>query len=267
MAEKTNALSTDEDVMRNETKWVPSKFVLKNGQLTTSQDVREVSIASRLMVKLIAQFYQSQIPIHVKGRLLDLGCGKAPLYLVYKNFADDVSCVDWENSLHINDYVDTTCDLSKKLPIEDEKFDTILLSDVLEHLPNPDKLWSEMFRLLVPGGKLILNVPFLYWIHEEPYDYYRYTEYALRRLAEQAGFSVVLLEPIGGFPEVLADIVSKFLLRYPVCKWLIIFIQRFTSWAIKTKLGRRTSQKTARTFPLGYFLIAQKARTGVQIRC
>jgi SAM-dependent methyltransferase len=67
-------------------------------------------------------------------------------------------CVDWSNSLHGNDFLDAECDLTKDLPFADASFDSILLSDVLEHIPTPERLWREMARLLKPEGKLLLFV-------------------------------------------------------------------------------------------------------------
>lgn len=244
--------------MRSKESWVPSKYLLKNGHFTASRDVSNVGIGSRLIVDIIAQFYQSYIPKHVKGRLLDLGCGKVPLFEMYKDYIIDNMCVDWDNTLHDNKYVDVTCDLSGNLPFEEEQFETIILSDVMEHLPNPEKLWKEMFRLLAPGGKVLLNVPFLYWIHEAPHDYYRYTEFAVKRFAELSGFSIILLEPIGGAPEVLADISSKVFARYTFGKWIAVSIQYLTCLAIKTKIIKRISKKTSELFPLGYFIIVEK---------
>jgi 2-polyprenyl-3-methyl-5-hydroxy-6-metoxy-1,4-benzoquinol methylase len=244
--------------MKNKEKWTPSKFVLKDRQLTASQDTSEVSIGSRLAADITAKFYQSSIPKHAKGRLLDLGCGKVPLYEMYKDYVSDTVCVDWANSFHENQFVDIRCDLSENLPIPDGQFETIILSDVIEHLPNPEKIWKEMFRLLTPGGKLLLNVPFLYWIHEAPYDYYRYTEFALKRFAESSGFTLVLLEPMGGVPEVLADVLSKYFLGYSPVKWMASCIQYLTRQAMKTKLVKRISKKTSKSFPIGYFLVAEK---------
>ena len=58
-------------------------------------------------------------------------------------------------------------------------------------------------RVLRPGGKLLLCVPFFYWIHEEPHDYYRYTEFALARFCELSELKIICLEAYGGLPEVL----------------------------------------------------------------
>ena len=245
--------------MQNQDKWKPSKFTYNKGKLTASKDVKEVSIGSRLNVALIADFYHSNLEQHAKGKLLDLGCGKVPLYAAYKAFITDNICVDWANTFHKNEYLDYELDLTKKLPFNDKEFDTIILSDVLEHIPVPELLWQEMTRILTTNGKIIMNVPFYYWLHEQPHDYYRYTEFALRRFADNAGLKLIQLEPVGGAPEIMADIFAKNIVRLPklgrsfalISQWLAL---RF----VRTKLGKKISAATSKNFPLGYFLVVEK---------
>ncbi len=145
------------------------------------------------------------------------------------------------------------------LPIPDEQYDTIILSDVLEHIKEPKTIWEEMNRVLAPDGILLLNVPFYYWLHEEPFDYHRFTKYALRSMAKESGFEVIQLESVGGVPEILADILAKTTIKIPLIgKFLAITMQRFTAFFIKTKFGNKISRKTSERFPLAYTLIARK---------
>lgn len=226
-----------------------------------SRDTREVGLASRLSVAVIASYYEQHLPAHARGRLLDLGCGKVPLYATYRDLVSDCFCVDWANTAHKNEYLDRECDLTKSLPFADGEFDTIILSDVLEHIPTPDHLCAEMARSLSVGGKLIMNVPFYYWLHEEPHDYYRYTEFALRRFVELAGLDLVVLEPTGGAPEVLADILAKVVVGVPVIgRMLAVAVQSMTQWFVGTRVGGKVSITTRQKFPFGYFLVAMKRR-------
>ena len=245
--------------MQNQEKWKPSKFIYKKGKLIASKDAKEVNISSRLNVELIADFYHRNLKEHAKGKLLDLGCGKVPLYAAYKDFVTDNICVDWSNTFHKNAYLDYELDLTKKLPFNDNEFDTIILSDVLEHIPVPELLWEEMTRILTVNGKIIMNVPFYYWLHEQPHDYYRYTEFALRRFVDNSGLRLIQLTPLGGAPEIMADIFAKNILRLPKLGRSLAFIaQWFTLRFIRTKLGKRISVATSSNFPLGYFLVAEK---------
>ena len=83
--------------------------------------------------------------------------------------------------------------------IASDRYDTVLFLEVLEHVPNPFKVVAELFRILRSGGKVILSVPHLSRLHEEPYDFYRYTKYGLRHLFEEAGFKDIQIIPRGGF--------------------------------------------------------------------
>lgn len=191
---------------------------------------------------------------------MDLGCGQVPLYLLYKDFVDEVVCVDWENSLHRNEHLDHSCDLTNPLPFDGDTYDVIILSDVLEHIPNPQNLANEMDRVLKPDGILFLNVPFMYLVHEKPFDYYRYTEFALRMLFEKSGLIIETIEAIGGLPEILADFSAKLCAHFRCGKIPAILIQKVAAMFVETVVGRKISQSTSSTFPLAYFLIARKPR-------
>lgn len=248
--------------MRNADQWKPSKFVYKRGKLRASRNSKEVGISSRLIADHIAALYEQYIPQHCRGRLIDLGCGKVPLYATYQAYVTEAVCVDWPQSLHGNTYVDVGCDLTQPLPFEDGRFDTVILSDVLEHLPQPELMWGEMRRILTDGGKVLMNVPFYYWLHEQPHDYYRYTEFALRRFAEPE-FQVVLLTQLGGAPEVLADITAKNVMPVRLVGSATAATIQWLAWRFgQTRLGRRLSERTSATFPLGYFMVAEKVASG-----
>ena len=248
--------------MKNIENWSPGKYVIRNGRLRATRDRSKLKRSSRLVTDLVAARYEKAIRTYAKGDLIDLGCGNVPLYLIYKDRVNSVTCVDWPNTRHKIDHLDHEVDLTGNLPFPDNAFSTLILSDVLEHIPNPDHLWSEMHRILLPGGVAIINVPFFYWIHEEPHDYYRYTSYALERFANNSKFKVISLEPIGGLPEVFADLVAKKPRMIPIIghlfrKLTTILIQKIT-WVFVHSLGKRLSEKTSKQFPLGYFMIVEK---------
>jgi SAM-dependent methyltransferase len=243
--------------MKNEAKWKPSKYVINRGRLSATSDAHELAVGSRLMAGLIAEAYGGALGIHACGRLLDMGCGKAPLYAAYRPFVSDVQCIDWSDGPHGADYLDNECDLTGPIPYADCSFDTIILSDVLEHLPEPSNCWREMNRLLAPGGKVLLNVPFYYQVHEEPHDFYRFTEFALRRFAENSGLTVLELRPIGGASEILADVTAKLLTGARLMP-----IASAIQWAARsfgrTRWGVKVAEKTSKRFPFGYFMVALK---------
>ena len=71
---------------------------------------------------------------------------------------------------------------AQALGIRDASFDVVLCTEVLEHLPEPQRAIDEIFRVLVPGGQLLLTTRVLFPIHDAPHDYFRFTKYGLRHL-------------------------------------------------------------------------------------
>lgn len=246
--------------MKNQERWEPTKFVRYGKIYRASRNPKEVGVSSRLIADLTVKPYAEYLPKYAKGRLIDLGCGNVPLYLIYKNFIEDVVCVDWTNTAHKNEFLDVECDLGQSLPFKNNEFDTILLSDVLEHLKHPENLWREMHRILQVNGYVLLNVPFYYWLHEAPYDYYRYTKFALISFAEKNGFKVIILKELGGAPEIICDIVSKYLHFFvpKLGKYLAALVQRLGELWLKVGMLHKISGKSAQIFPLGYFMVVQK---------
>jgi SAM-dependent methyltransferase len=242
--------------MKNEAAWRPTKFVQTRRGLRASRDRREVYVGSRISADGAAEVLGRAIGAHARGRLLDLGAGKAPLYGVYRPLVDEVVCVDWAHSLHGTTHIDLLADLNEPLPLPDASFDTVLSTSVFEHLRRPEVGWREAARVLRPGGALILHVPFLYWLHEEPHDYYRYTEHALRAFCAEHGLEVVQLEATGSGPAVVADLVARYLAPLP---WLCAAHVAVSEALLRTGLGRRLSASGhGRRLPLGYGLVARK---------
>lgn len=91
-----------------------------------------------------------------------------------------------------------------QLPLADASVDTVLLLDVLEHLAQPELALAEACRVLRPGGHVVLTLPFVYPMHDQPFDYQRLTEHGLRFRLQQAGFSRIILEESGGAIEAAA---------------------------------------------------------------
>ena len=238
--------------------WKPSKFVINGRQLHPTHNSTELAVGSRLVAECMCGQYQEALQRHAKGRLLDLGCGKVPLYAAYRELVDEIVCVDWANSLHESKHVDFLRDLNEDLDLNGQLFDTVLLSDVLEHIRKPDKLLAQIHGLLRPGGKVIIGVPFFYHIHEAPNDFFRYTRYALISLAEESGFKVCYLEETGGALEILADISGKLAAPVPFLQKAIV---GFASAFCRQRFARKIADKTKRRFPLGYLMVATRLPT------
>lgn len=102
------------------------------------------------------------------------------------------------------------------LPFGSNTFDGVALLDVLEHLKEPRTSLCEIARVLRFGGKLFINVPCLYPLHDEPHDYQRPTEHGLRHWLTQAGFQVIRIEARGAPAETAALLLNLVLARVAV---------------------------------------------------
>jgi SAM-dependent methyltransferase len=134
-----------------------------------------------------------------------------------------------------------------------------LATDVLEHISKPDQLWSEMRRVLRPGGRIVLGVPFFYWIHEAPHDFFRYTEFKLQAFAADHDLQVLDLRPYGGWPDVVADLWAKRLASH---ERLSAVYMRLINRTWNTDYVQRLSAETAHAFPLGYTMVARRPADG-----
>ena len=110
----------------------------------------------------------------LSGKVLDFGCGTAP-YRHMLTSAKTYLGIEYdspENRLHKR--ADIFYD-GQTIPLETDSIDSILSTQSLEHVPNPDRIASEWARVLRPSGLLLLTVPFMWPEHEMPYDFQRYS--------------------------------------------------------------------------------------------
>jgi ubiquinone/menaquinone biosynthesis C-methylase UbiE len=129
-------------------------------------------------------------------RVLDAGAGKSPYRRHFGH--TDYEAADFAQLDTAYAPLDYVCDLAD-IPVEDARFDRVLFNQVLEHLPEPEQVLAELHRVLKPGGRIFCSVPLFYAEHNQPYDFYRYTQFALRRLFEGAGFEIQRLEWLEGY--------------------------------------------------------------------
>jgi ubiquinone/menaquinone biosynthesis C-methylase UbiE len=132
------------------------------------------------------------------GRMLDVGCGTKPYVAMFRPYVDEHVGLDLATSPHGVRSVDLV-GTAYEIPVEDGSFDTVLCTFVLEHLEEPAHALREAYRVLRPGGVAIYGVPFIWHLHEEPRDFFRYSKYGLRYLFEHAGFEIRELEALAGF--------------------------------------------------------------------
>lgn len=128
--------------------------------------------------------------------VLDAGAGNGP----YRSLFDHATYESADFAQLKSAYTDLTyvCDLAD-IPVEEARFDRVVFNQVLEHIPDPRLVLAELHRVLKPGGEIICTCPLFYEEHQKPYDFYRYTQFGLRLLFEEAGFEVHKVRWLEGY--------------------------------------------------------------------
>jgi ubiquinone/menaquinone biosynthesis C-methylase UbiE len=141
----------------------------------------------------------------LKGQMLDFGCGTKPYKAFFQNINNYVG-VDYkiEGREEKQKEVDVFYD-GKNIPFANDYFDSILCTEVLEHVFNIDELLQEFYRVLKKDGVILLTTPFMWEEHEMPYDFARYTTPALIHLYTKNGFCVEKNFKTGNYVKVIAQ--------------------------------------------------------------
>lgn len=194
--------------------------------------------------------------VQVKGRLLDIGCGSKPYQGLFNN--NHYFGLDLQPSVHTDIVASASC-----LPFKNKAFNTVLLLEVLEHVPNPHQVLVEIHHVLKDEGCLIISIPFTTRVHGEPNDFIRLTEYGLKNLLSN-NFKIICLKERGGFILAMGQSFVFFLaenfnhtINRLFSKLLGCIIQLIC--IPLDKIFHYPKQ------PLGYFVVAVKKKTKVDV--
>lgn len=180
-------------------------------------------------------------------RVLDVGAGSAPYRSLFAHVSYETA--DLAQTKKQYGELDHVCDATD-MPIADDTFDLVFCSQTLEHISEPVKALTEMRRVLKPGGEAWLSAPLFYAEHEVPYDYYRYTKYAWRYMAEQAGFRVKDISWLEGYFGTVSyqlNMAAKSLpVDRPTRALLHVLARRFARRDIEQKVTRKGMCKNYR---------------------
>lgn len=155
----------------------------------------------------------------MNGKLLDIGCGKMPYkeYILKNPGVKKYTGLDIENALQYDISVkpDFTWN-GQQMPFQDKSYNTVIATEVLEHCPEPEIVLKEAHRVLDKGGIFFFTVPFLWNLHEVPYDEYRYTPFSLERHLRNAGFKEIEIKATGGWHASMAQMLGLWVRRSPM---------------------------------------------------
>jgi len=213
-----------------------------------------------------ARFAQS---IPAGALVLDAGAGNQP----YRDLLSHTTYESADFEQVDKAYAKSTyiCDL-KAIPVENERFDYILFNQVMEHLPEPSDVLKELNRVLKPGGKLIYTAPLFYEEHEQPYDFFRYTQFGIKHLFAKAHFNVERLEWLEGYYSTIGyqlnrmakylpiqpRLITSGLLGYLLCPIMIVLKTWCMCLSIFFHQLEKRSKYIAKGYPKNYVGIFEK---------
>lgn len=162
------------------------------------------------IIKQLQQRKFEKLSHYLRGDVLDIGCGR----MFFKNM---INCKTYQGlDLNYQQGVDLIGDLLH-LPFREGSFDSIIMTEVLEHVFYPSQALEEAKKILRPGGYAYVTVPMTWGLHYEPKDFWRFTKYSLLKLVQDSGMEIIHLERIGGvfsqigarFVDVLFEVIKK----------------------------------------------------------
>lgn len=139
---------------------------------------------------------------HIRGQVLDLGAGSARYKEIISSRALKYRSCDAVKNKNIDDICDVL-----NLQYPEESFDTVISTQVMEHVKNPYRIATEIYKVLKPGGHVIITAPFLIPFHADPDDYFRFTPSGLSEIFKGSGFEIVESGRYGGFFMVVSEMI------------------------------------------------------------
>ena len=180
------------------------------------------------------------------GVLLDIGCGNKPYSAALAPFVERHLGLEYSPEAGYRGNLADLCGDAEHLPLKDQCIDTILCTEVMEHVSDPEKVISEFSRVLKPGGVVIATAPFIFPVHDSR-DFFRYSPQGLAAIMERYDISVEKIVPLSGGGITLALLLNLYLFHlgffwtkwlYPFglilrpVLWLLIFIINITGWVM-----------------------------------
>ena len=185
-------------------------------------------------------------------RILDVGCGDRP----FLRFLEHVEYIGID--FRPQDPSIIAHDLTTPLPFGDSEFDGIILSEVLEHIPNPFDLLSQVKRVAKPGAVVFLSTPFALPVHGSPFDFYRYTNFFYDRIFELFSWEKLEFSSSNSVLSTPFQISNQIVLGVPAP----YFVKRMY-WVLSNLLSlifeqavrlarKKTREKLFHAMPIGY---------------
>ncbi|MCR4283788.1 MAG: class I SAM-dependent methyltransferase [Parcubacteria group bacterium] len=193
---------------------------------------------------------------HIKGIVLDAGAGGFDRYSELFSFEKYLKLdIDEANNPDVIGSVED-------IPLPDNSVDSIVSMQVLGDVENLDKAILEFHRVLKPRGAILVTESLISAIHDEPVDFWRFTDFLLKNLFEKNGFEIVLIEARGGFFASVTQSIIRYLIDRldlynnflgKILRFPISIFGRIMLW-----IDRRDRSKASLRQTMGWCLVAVK---------
>lgn len=204
----------------------------------------------------------------VRGTALDVGCGSQPFRELFNSSVHYVGIDTIHAKAHFGyEMPDTTYYDGAVWPVGDESVDFVLCTETLEHVEDTAGFLAQAFRCLVPGGRLLVTVPFAARWHFIPYDYWRFTPSSLKPLMVRAGFQNIAIFARGNEMTVACYKAMALLLpflmpqgkgRFANLVLRLITIPFLPFFILLAALGNLSMRGNGGDDCLGYTVVAEK---------
>lgn len=214
----------------------------------------------------IIREHLSNVQSQIHGDMLDVGCGDKPYRDIFQNITSYTGCdyltitkeVGAVNKARLHS-VDVIADASF-LPFHSGSFDAVLSTQLIEHLQNPWLFFSEVGRILRPSGLFIITFPLFNPIHEEPYDFFRFTEFGVGEMCSRSNMAIKQVVKMGGGWLTVGYLMRHFLYKssgkHTALFWKkLLFLCGSLVYGFMRRLDKYNQQDDS---PLNYLVIAQK---------
>lgn len=200
--------------------------------------------------------YEAIAKMTITGDVLDYGGGRKAPYLPLLTDVDSMHSVNIDPNIEPTHLVEP----GEPLPLEENTYDHVVCFNTLEHIYDAYGSVEEIFRVLKPGGKAIITVPFIFRIHGHPDDFLRCTPSWWEETCRRIGFSKLTLQPLIWGRYTTAGTILGFRGLFPRFQF---HVQHFKDWlyakiAIRAPdYGGKRGQRICAVSP-GWVMVVEK---------
>lgn len=204
---------------------------------------------------------------YLKGKCIDVGAGVAPYEDMISSRVSEYIVADYSDTrasmfaLASSQFVEADV---LNLPFEDGSADSVIFTQVLEHVSNPNLALDEITRILKSDGILVISVPFIYQAHAQPHDYWRFSEHGIKKLLQDRGYEIKLFHYQGYLGTTIMSIINGFLWelssknRYIRNFILLPFLLIF--FTLNNLFGIILDSIKLKAYSPNFFIVAQKKK-------